>query len=119
MLLQNINVSNRISGHYNTVEKKWYTSLYFEFPQYSDVTIEGIWQPAANRQYAAIASSIDGEYVEEIRSYAWAGKLSGSITPTERLYQHVSNYRSAAAEYLNYVNDQFVTSKAYFETKFN
>ncbi|MBQ9710291.1 MAG: hypothetical protein IJV67_06700, partial [Clostridia bacterium] len=119
MLLQNINVSNRISGHYNTVEKKWYTSLYFEFPQYADVSIEGIWQPAATRQYAAIASSIDGEYVEEIRSYAWAGKLSGTITPTERLYQHIANYRSAAADYLNYVNEQYVASKSYFETRFN
>ena len=35
MLLQNINVSNRIRGHYNTVEKKWFTSLYFDFPQYN------------------------------------------------------------------------------------
>ena len=119
MLLQNINVSNRISGHYNTVEKKWYTSLYFEFPQFGDTNIEGIWQPAATRQYAAIASSLDGDYVDNIRSYAWAGRnLGNGQTPTEKLRDHVTNYRSSAAAYLEYVNNEFLASKTYFETKF-
>ena len=118
MLLQNINVSNRISGHYNTTEKKWFTSLYFEFPQFGDVEIEGIWQPAPNRTYAAIASTIDGEYVDNIRSYAWAGKLSEGKTPTARLLDYVANYRVNAADYLAYVNTQYTESKAYFAQKF-
>ena len=119
MLLQNINVSNRISGHYNTTEKSWFTSLYFEFPQFGDSEIEGIWQPAATRKYATIASSIDGDYVDNIRSYAWAGKLSGNKTPKEKLQEYVINYRSAAADYLTYVNDEYLSAKAYFAQKFN
>jgi hypothetical protein len=118
MLLQNINVSNRISGHYNTTEKKWFTSLYFEFPQFGDVEIEGIWQPAATRQYAVIASTLDGEYVDNIRSYAWAGKLSAGKTPTERLADYVATYRANATDYLEYVNTQYLESKAYFAEKF-
>ena len=124
MLLQNINVSNRISGHYNTVEKKWFTSLYFDFPQYGDVSIEGIWQPSAPRNYSAIASALDGNYVEAIRSYAWAGRMTisvngNSITPTERLYEHITEYRASAKEYLDYVNEQFLKSKSYFDQLFN
>ena len=118
MLLQNINVSNRISGHYNTTEKKWFTSLYFEFPQFGNVEIEGIWQPAATRQYAVIASTLDGEYVDNIRSYAWAGKLSAGKTPTERLADYVAAYRTNATDYLEYVNTQYLESKAYFAEKF-
>ena len=124
MLLQNINVSNRISGHYNTVEKKWFTSLYFDFPQYGDVSIEGIWQPSAPRNYSAIASALDGNYVEAIRSYAWAGRMTtsvngNSITPIERLYEHITEYRASAKEYLDYVNEQFLKSKSYFDQLFN
>ena len=118
MLLQNINVSNRISGHYNTTEKKWFTSLYFEFPQFGAPEIEGIWQPAATRKYATIASSIDGDYVDTIRSYAWAGKLSGNKTPTEKLHDYVTNYRSSAADYLEYVNSEYLAAKEYFAQKF-
>ena len=118
MLLQNINVSNRISGHYNTTEKKWFTSLYFEFPQFGAPEIEGIWQPAATRKYATIASSLDGDYVDTIRSYAWAGKLSGNKTPKERLQEYVINYRSSAADYLDYVNSEYLAAKEYFAQKF-
>ena len=118
MLLQNINVSNRISGHYNSTEKKWFTSLYFEFPQFGDKEIEGIWQPAATRKYATIASSLDGDYVDNIRSYAWAGKLSGDKTPKERLQEYVTQYRANAADYLTYVNEEYLAAKTYFAQKF-
>lgn len=118
MLLQNVNVSNRISGHYNTVEKTWYTSLYFEFPQFGNTEIEGIWQPQPSRAYATIASSMDGDYVDNIRAYAWAGRTNGGQTPTQLLKQHVETYKASAADYLKYVNDQYVASKEYFAEKY-
>lgn len=118
MLLQNINVSNRISGHYNTTEKKWYTSLYFEFPQYGNTDIEGIWQPTPSRTHATIASALDGDYVDGIRAYAWAGKTFNGKTPTEKLAEHVSTYKSSASAYLEYVNDEYLASRAYFAQKY-
>lgn len=118
MLLENINVSNRISGHYNTIEKDWYTALYFEFPQYGNTDIEGIWQPQPSRQYATVASALDGDYVNNIRAYAWAGRLNGGKTPMELLTEHVRSYQSTAADYLAYVNDEYLSSRAYFAEKY-
>lgn len=117
-LLQNINVSNRISGHYSTNEKKWYTSLYFDFPQYGNDEIEGIWQPKASRAHAQKASEIDGEYVEDIRSYAWMGLKNSGKTPTAVLYDYIAQYRANAGDYLDYVNGEFVAAKAYFDEKY-
>lgn len=119
MLLENINVSNRISGHYNTTEKAWYTSLYFEFPQYGNTDIEGIWQPQPSRAYATTASALDGDYVNNIRSYAWAGKMNGSKTPTQILAEHIANYKVSAADYLSYVNEEYLKSREYFSNKYN
>ena len=118
MLLENINVSNRISGHYNTTEKKWYTSLYFDFPQFANTEIEGIWQPNPSRQHAVIASAMDGDYVNQIRAYAWSGKKNNNKTPVELLRTHVSSYRTSATDYLNYVNNEYLASRDFFANKY-
>lgn len=118
MLLENVNVSNRISGHYSTVEKLWYTSLYFDFPQFGNTEIEGIWMPMPSRAQSVNASEIDGEYVEEIRSYAWAGQLNKGKTPTTILGEYVNKYRSSMSGYLDYVDGEYQAAKQYFAQKY-
>lgn len=118
MLLENINVSNRICGHYSTNEKKWYTSLYFDFPQYGDDQIEGIWLPEPTREYGSIASNIDGEYVDNIRSYAWVGRKNNGKTPLQILNDYVAQYRANNANYFNYLDQEYRNTKAYFESKY-
>ncbi len=118
VLLPNINVSNRICSHYNTVEKKWYTSLYFDFPKFSTTEVEGIWIPEASREYSAQATEIDGDYVDDIRSYAWVGRKNGSKTPTELLKDYVAEKKNSCSSYLNYLNNEYVKAKNYFNSKY-
>lgn len=118
MLLDNINVSNRISAHYNTTEKIWYTTLYFDFPTYGSEEVEGIWLPEAPRSYASQATEIEGDYVDDIRSYAWVGKMNNNSTPTALLLEYVAEKRSTCSGYLEYIDGQYRAAKTYFAEKY-
>ncbi len=118
MLLQNINISNRLSAHYNTVEKKWYTSLYSEFPVFGNEEIEGIWLPEASRDIALVLSELDSAYVDNIRAYAWVGRKYGDKTPTEQHEIFVADTLSRYQDTLNYLNEEFLKAKAYFAEKY-
>ena len=118
LFLQNINMSNRICAHYSTVEKKWYTSLYFDYPAFSHTESEGIWIPEAPRSLATQAATVDGEYVDNIRSYAWVGKTNAGKTPTELLAEYVTDIRSSCADYLSYVSQSYKDAQKFFEQKY-
>lgn len=117
LLLPNINVSNRICDHYNTTEKIWYTELYYEFPQYGDSDVEGIWLPETPRNYSSIATDLDGEYVDEIRSYAWVGMKNKGQTPLELLNEY-QKLRNDYSEYFDWLNEQYQAAQAYFAEKY-
>lgn len=118
MLVRNINISDRISGHYNTTERQWYTACYFDFPTFGNTELEGIWLPETPRNYASVAADIDGDYVENIRSYAWVGKKNNGKTPTEILKEYITEKRGSAASYLDYIDGQYRTAIAYMNEKY-
>ena len=118
LLLPNLNVSNRISALYNTTEKAWYTSLYFDFPQYGTTELEGIWLQETPRDYATQLADIEGDYVDNIRSYAWAGQMKEGKTPVEILKEYVEEKKVKDAEYLSYINTELKRAKAFFNEKY-
>ena len=117
MLLPNINVSNRICAHYGTTEKLWYTKLYYEFPQFGDERVEGIWLPETPRKFASAFTELDGQYVDNIRSYAWVGQKNQGKTPGELLKEY-QNMRVTYSEYFDWINEQYQTGRSYFAAKF-
>ncbi len=117
-LLRNINISDRISGHYNTVEKKWYAACYFQFPTYGNTELEGIWLPETPRSHASAAADLDGDYVENIRSYAWVGRKNNGKTPTQLLTEYVAEKRASASGYLEYVDTQYRQAITYMNNKY-
>ena len=117
LLLPNINVSNRICAHYNTTEKLWYTTLYYEFPQYGDPNVEGVWLPETPRQYSNAATELDGQYVDEIRSYAWVGLKNQGKTPLELLQEYYA-LRDTYSDYFAWLNEQYQSAQTYFAEKY-
>lgn len=117
LLLPNINVSNRICAHYNTTEKLWYTTLYYDFPQYGDPKVEGIWLPETPRQLSNAATELDGQYVDEIRSYAWVGLKNNGKTPLEMLNEYYA-LRDTFSDYFTWLNEQYQTAQTYFAGKY-
>ena len=117
LLLPNINVSDRICAHYDTTEKLWYTQLYYEFPQYGDANTEGIWLPEVPRQHSNAVTELDGQYVDEIRSYAWVGLKNGGKTPVELLEEY-HGLRTTFADYFTWVDEQYQAAQTYFANKY-
>lgn len=117
LLLPNINVSNRICAHYDTTEKLWYTKLYYEFPQYGDANTEGIWMPEVPREHSSAVTELDGQYVDEIRSYAWVGLKNQGKTPVEILKEYYG-LRTTFAGYFTWINDQYQAAQTYFANKY-
>ena len=117
LLLPNINVSNRICAHYGTTEKLWYTELYYKFPQYGDPNTEGIWLPEAPRQHSTAVTELDGQYVDEIRSYAWVGLKNQGKTPVE-LLQEYHGLRTTFADYFAWLDSQYQSAQTYFANKY-
>ena len=117
-LLPNINVSDRISAHYNTEESNWYYNLYYNVPNFSNKT-EGLWVPSPSRDLAVQAAEIDGEYVASIRGKAWAGILGeGGKTPVEILATYKESCYNDFDEYFNFLNENYNNSLKYFAEKF-
>ena len=117
LLLPNINVSNRICGHYNTTEKLWYAELYYEFPRFGNTQTEGIWMPEAPRQFSTAVTELDGQYVDEIRSYAWVGLKNQGKTPVEVLQEYYG-LRNTYSDYFAWIDEQYQAAQSYFADKY-
>ncbi|MBE6925823.1 MAG: hypothetical protein E7461_03160 [Ruminococcaceae bacterium] len=117
LLLPNINVSDRICAHYNTTEKLWYTELYYQFPQFGSPETEGIWMPEAPRQFSTAVTELDGQYVDEIRSYAWVGLKNQGKTPTQLLQEYLG-LRNTYADYFTWIDQQYQSGLRYFADKY-
>lgn len=114
-LLPNINVSNRISAHYNTVETNWYISLYKEFPNFSYNESEGIWLPSVPRSLGAQAQDVDGKYVDNVRGKAWAGILGeGGLTPKQLLANYIADVKIADADYFQFLTTSYNNAIEFF-----
>jgi len=117
LLLPNINVSDRICAHYDTTEKQWYTELYYNFPQYGDPNTEGIWLPEVPREYSSAVTEVEGQYVDEIRSFAWVGLKNQGKTPVE-LLQEYYGLRTTFADYFTWLDEQYQSAQSYFADKY-
>lgn len=115
-ILPNINVSNRIRGDYNTQEKSWYVLATQEFPAFTCETEPGVWMPEIPREYKSMYNSIDGNYVEHVRSVAWAGL--GDVNVHNLLATYISDSRRDNGPYLEYIDNSIKTSLAYFDELF-
>lgn len=118
VLVPNINLSNRICSHYNTTYKTWYTSCYFEFPQFKLDNIEGIWISEPTRDIALQAADIDGDYVDTIRSYAWVGQKLDGKTPAETLAAYLIEKKSKDADFLAFTNNEYKAALEFFNAKY-
>jgi hypothetical protein len=117
LLLDNINVSNRINGDYNFQEKVWYTLSTDVFPAFVSEAPEGIWMPEVSSGDLKIeANRVNGNFVEKIRGKCWAGLGSDSMTTLLNTY--IAEMNSDASNYLNYINAQLHSSVDYFDQLF-
>lgn len=118
-ILPNINVSNRISAHYNTVETKWYATIYHSFPTFSNTDTEGIWLPSIPRELAVQAQDVDGKFVENVRGKAWAGILGeGGKTPKQLLQSYITDVQNADREYFDFLTQSYNKANAFLSQKF-
>lgn len=117
LLLPNINISDRICAHYDTTEKLWYTELYYGFPQFGDPNTEGIWLPEVPREFSSAVTEVEGQYVDEIRSFAWVGLKNQGKTPVE-LLQEYHGLRTTYADYFNWLDAQYQSAQGYFANKY-
>lgn len=118
LLLKNINVSNRVRGDYNSTEKKWYDLITKTLPVWHSNTIEGIWIGAAPRKYSTQFNDIDGQYVDEVRSYAWSGQLNGGKTCSEVIAEYIATCHEKDQGYLDWLNETVAAAKAFKTSKF-
>lgn len=123
-LLENVNISNRVRGDYNTMEFTWYHNIVDGFPVYHSNKVEGFWIGNCPRDYKAQFNSIDGNYVEHVRSYAWAGiyrvnpDTGEQETCSETLADYIATRKIDAKGYLDWLNDYIATAKAFKLEKF-
>lgn len=115
-ILPNINVCNKVRGDYNTQEKGWYVLATQEFPAFSCDTEPGVWMPEIPREYKTMYNSIDGNYVEHVRSVAWAGLGNDSVYTL--LEKYISDSRRDNGPYLTYIDQSIKNSLAYFDNLF-
>ena len=84
LMLENINISNRLRGDYTVDEQAWYLTARYDFPAYDSNSTEGVWLPDITdntiRNHAGI---IDQNFVQYVRGPAWAGQ--GTAAPAEVL----------------------------------
>ena len=116
LLLENINVSNRIRGDYNTLEKRWYVLATNEFESYSGNNIEGIWLPCIPRDLKSSYNKMTGPYVESIRSVAWAG--IGETSIIDLLAEHRTWANAVFPSLLEWYDSNIKNSIAYFDGLF-
>lgn len=117
-LIENINVSNRIRADLNTQEARWYAAITYEFPTFSS-GIEGIWLPKADMKYSAVSSQIEQNYVTNVRGNAWTGEPGAGGKNALALWNdYVASSRETAAEYLNYIDENYHKVLNAFNEKF-
>lgn len=117
-ILENINVSNRLSSNYNTQETKWYVATTKEFPTYTS-GVQGIWEAEIPRSLNHEAGYI-GEYIEGVRGKAWAGIYGGvdkDQTPATLLAAYTAKMKTVAPNYLAYLNEKHLEAKDWLSQK--
>ena len=117
-LLENIYVSHRVRGDYDTTELTWYDLITDKFEVYHSNKIEGIWIGSCPREFASQFNVIDGNYVDNVRSYAWAGLLNDGKTASECLNEYVTSCHAQQQGYLDWLNELVAKAKQFKQSKF-
>lgn len=79
--------------------------------------MEGVWLPETPRQYSNASTELDGQYVDEIRSYAWVGLKNQGKTPLELLQEYYA-LRDTYSDYFAWLNEQYQSAQTYFAEKY-
>ena len=116
-LLPNLNVSNRVRSDLMDKEMAWYVACTSENEALASVT-EGVWLPKVSRSLAMQAQTVDGKYVEDIRSYAWTGLTNNGKSPVEILKDYVAEVSVSCKDYLDAVDANYQTAKQKLAEKF-
>ena len=117
-LLENIYVSHRVRGDYDTTELTWYDLITDKFEVYHNNKIEGIWIGSCPREFASQFNVIDGNYVDNVRSYPWAGLLNDGKTASECLNEYVTSCHAQQQGYLDWLNELVAKAKQFKQSKF-
>lgn len=116
-LLPNLNVSNRVRSDLMDIEMDWYVAC-TETNEALPSATEGVWLPKVARSFSMAAQTVDGEYVDNVRSYAWTGKENNGKTPMELLEEYLTNINTTCADYLDAINNNYMQAKAALDEKF-
>ena len=73
--------------------------------------------PEAPRQHSTAVTELDGQYVDEIRSYAWVGLKNQGKTPVELLEEYYG-LRTTYADYFTWLDEQYQSAQSYFANKY-
>ena len=95
----------------------WYVACTSENEALASVT-EGVWLPKVSRSLAMQAQTVDGKYVEDIRSYAWTGLTNNGKSPVEILKDYVAEVSVSCKDYLDAVDANYQTAKQKLAEKF-
>ena len=123
-ILGNIYVSNRVRGDYNTEEIMWYHNITSAFPVFHSNDLEGIHIGNPPSEFKSGYNYVDGPYVENIRSYAWAGiyYTNSETGKSEKASETLASYLAAVKatpkcmDYLNWLNDLVAEAEEFKQT---
>ena len=115
LLVENINISNRLRGDYTADETAWYLTARNDFPAYDSHSTEGIWLPEIkDNEIRNQAGILDQRFVQYVRGPAWNGQ--GSTSPSQKMQEeYIPYFQEWCSDYLAYLNAQVNSSIAYFE----
>ncbi len=119
LMLENINISNRLRGDYTVDEQAWYLTARYDFPAYDSNSTEEVWLPDITdntiRNHAGI---IDQNFVQYVRGPAWAGQ--GTTAPSQLLTgEYIPYFYEYCGDYLDFLTQQTQSSITYFENLWN
>ena len=115
LLVENINISNRLRGDYTADESAWYLTARNDFEAYDSDSAEGFWLPEIkDNEIRNQEGILEQNFVQYVRGPAWNGQ--GSTSPSQKMQEeYIPYFQEWCSDYLAYLNAQVNSSIAYFE----
>ena len=122
-ILENVYISNRVCGNYNTEEFLWTHYINGGFPIFYSNEIAGIHIGSAPREFKTDYNRLDGKYVEDIRTLAWAGLYKKNDQGVEEpasvtLANYIEWSKTYCKGYLDWLNDLIADAYQFRKDKF-
>ncbi len=119
LLVENINISNRLRGDYTADESAWYLTARNDFEAYDSDSAEGFWLPEIkDNEIRNQEGILEQNFVQYVRGPAWNGQ--GSNAPSKIILEEeaggwLAYWNQYCQKYLTFLTQQTQSSIAHFE----